>query len=323
MNRNWFVSGSTITLLSLLLTVHQGMAAEGVSPLQPGATTGAPAGALPPSGLYLVMDTDYEAGKLKNNQGHTAVTPAGQKIKASNFSSVVALTWVTDYQLLGARYAMAIAQPYKWARTKTSSDSGNSTTTSQGNINTSLTPMILSWGLQDNYFLATGLTVYIDNGDFSHTYDSSEERNIKSSKAIGNHYWTFEPSIAVTKMDGPWTYTLNNLMDFNTENKTTHYRSGMTYYLDASAIRKINQYSIGVIGNYTKQISDDKVKGKSISAVDGFSGEGNRSEHILAGALLGYDFGSFSLNSRILMSLRAKNDADISFFHIGINYPIR
>lgn len=305
------------------LFMPMSFAAEGISPLQPGATTGAPAGALPPPGLYLMMDADYEGGKLKNNEGNTATTPDGMQIKASNVSAVAALTWVTDKELFGARYAAAIAQPYKWASTKFTTDSGSSTVDSQGIVNTAITPAILSWDLKNGYFILTGFTVYADNGDFSSSYSTSAGRNVKSSDAIGNDYWTFEPSFAVTRMGEEWTLTMNNILDYNTTNHTTDYKSGMTYYLDASATRRINQFTVGLIGNYTKQITDDEVNGVSVAAVDGLSGEGNRAEHVLAGPLVGYDFGPFTLTGRVLVSLRAKNDADVSFFHMGISIPIR
>lgn len=296
------------------------MAAEGISPLQPGATTGSPAGALPPPGVYLMSDTNYEGGKLKNDAGDTAVTPAGQKITASNISSVLALTWVTDTQIWGARYAMAIAQPYKWAETKFTG--GTNSVSSSGLVNTAVTPVILSWDLGQGYFISTGLTVYLDDGDFSATYDSSAGRKVKNSRSIGNDYWTFEPHVAVTYMGDDWSLTLNNLVDFNTINHTTDYRSGMTYYLDATATKRIQKYTLGMVGNFTKQITDDEINGDSVPAVSGFYGKGNRAEHILAGPLLGYDFGAFTVTSRLLVSLRAKNDADVSFFHVAISMPI-
>lgn len=299
------------------------LAAEGVSPLQPGATTGTPAGALPPAGVYLMVDTAYEHGKLHDGSDKVAVTPAGQKITASNVSAVVALTWVTDKELLGGRYAMAIAQPYKWAGTKLTTDSGSTTTHSNGNINTALTPLILSWNLGGGYFAATSMTIYAKDGDFSSTYSSSANRYVKDSSAVGNNYWTFEPGFAISKMSDGWSYTLNNLLDFNTVNSKTDYRSGMTYYLDATASRRTGKFTYGMLANYTQQITDDKIKGESVPALDGMYSKGNRAEHVLVGPMLGYDFGPFSLTGRILYSVQAKNDADVSFFHTTFSIPLK
>lgn len=298
------------------------IAAEGISPLQPGATTGNAAGALPPPGLYLMTDVAYEKGKLKNERGETARTPTGQRIKASNVSSVAALVWVPGWEVLGARYAAAVAQPYKWARTRIGDEYGSNVVSSSGLVNTSITPAILSWDLGGGYHLGTGLTVYADNGKFRYAYDAPAGRHVKSSTAIGNDYWTLEPNLALTYLADGWNITVNNLLDINTTNKTTQYRSGMTYYLDMTVAKRINNYTLGFIGNYTKQITDDKIDGKKVSAVPGFYGEGNKAEHVLAGPLLAYDFGAFSINARMLFSLRAKNDADVSFFHLGFSMPL-
>ncbi|WP_192458208.1 SphA family protein [Musicola keenii] len=298
-------------------------AAEGISPLQPGATTGTAAGALPPPGVYLMADIADERGWVKNGRGDTAVTPGGQRIKAANVSAVMALSWVTDWQVLGARYAMAVAQPYKWARTKTYSADGDASIRSNGLVNTAITPVILSWSLGGGYFLGTGLTLYADNGMFRYTYDASAGRNVKSATTIGNDYWTIEPNVALTYLSNGWSVTFNNILDVNTENKTTHYQSGMTYYLDMTVAKKINNFTVGVVGNYTHQITDDEINGRTVDAVEGLYGRGNRAEHVLAGPLLAYDFGSFALSARVLRSLRAKNDADVSFIHVGFSMPIK
>ncbi|MCG8709192.1 transporter [Brenneria sp. 4F2] len=324
MNRIKFVPGHIVCAMGLCLAAMAGhaVAAEGISPLQPGATTGNAAGALPPPGLYLITDVAYEAGKLKNEQGKTARTPAGQRIKAANVSSVAALTWVPGWEVLGARYAAAIAQPYKWARTRVSDEAGSHVVSSSGMVNTAITPAILSWDLGGGYHLGTGLTLYADNGKFRYAYDASARRNVKSSTAIGNDYWTAEPSLALTYLTDGWNITVNNLLDVNTTNKTTKYRSGMTYYLDMTVAKHIDNVTLGLLGNYTKQITDDKINGKSVSAIPGFYGEGNKMEHVLAGPLLAYNFGGFSINARMLFSLRAKNDADVSFFHLGFSMPL-
>ncbi|WP_095834342.1 SphA family protein [Brenneria goodwinii] len=318
------ISRHMVRAMALYLSVTAGhaIAAEGISPLQPGATTGNAAGALPPPGWYLMADVASEGGKLKNEQGKTARTPTGQRIKASNVSSVVALTWVPGWEVLGASYAAAIAQPYKWARTRVSDENGSDVVRSSGMVNTAITPAILSWNLGGGYYLGTGLTLYADNGKFCYDYDASARRNVKASTAIGNDYWTVEPSLALTYLADGWNITVNNLLDVNTTNKTTDYRSGMTYYLDMTVAKSINNFTLGLIGNYTRQITDDKINGKTVPAVPGFYGEGNKMEHVLAGPLLAYDFGAFSINARMLFSLRAKNDADVSFLHLGFSMPL-
>ncbi|CAG9000042.1 MAG: hypothetical protein CENE_02031 [Candidatus Celerinatantimonas neptuna] len=298
------------------------LASEGVSPLQPGATTGNPAGALPPKGVYLSVDADYETGKIYNDEGRRAKTPTGKHIKATNVSSVAALTWVTGYKLLGARYAMGIAQPYKWAHTRTSDSTSKQTVNSHGMVNTAFIPVILSWQASPSVFIGTGLTIYANNGKFDSSYDSSAGRQVKDSTTIGNHYWTFEPNFAVTYLNHGWNITVNQILDFNTPNSTTEYRSGQIYYLDLTIAKTIRRMTWGVIANYTQQITNDEIKGKAVEAVPGFYGKGNKMVHQLIGPMVAYDFGRFSINSRFLFSVKAKNDANISFFHIGFSLPL-
>ena len=94
-----------LSLLAVLLlpfgTAH---AQEGVSPMQPGATTGSHTGALPPPGLYFGYDVDYEWGKLRNGSGDKA----GIDLETGNTSMVASLIWSTPYKVLGGNYAIPI-----------------------------------------------------------------------------------------------------------------------------------------------------------------------------------------------------------------------
>lgn len=298
-------------------------AAEGITPLQPGATTGNPAGLLPPEGLYLSVDLDYETGYVKNGANKTARTPGGTKIKAQNSSDVASLLWVPGWAVLGARYGMAIAQPYKFQRTTVSNGDGKSITTSDGMVNTSLIPLLLSWDLGEGFHLGSGLAVVLPNGKFDYAYDASAGRNVKSATTIGNHYWTFQPNIALTYLYEDWAFTMNNIIDINTTNHTTKYKSGNTYYLDLTANKRFGNFSAGVIGSYIQQLTNDKVNGQTVAAVDNFYSRGNKVQHLYLGPLLGYNFGSFSVSARVLLPLRTENDCNCSFFHLGVTVPIK
>ena len=312
----------SVFCISVLLFFGRVYAAEGINPLQPGATTGNTTGLLPPDGLYFSADADYETGYVKNGSGDTGIMPTGQKIKAKNSAEVASLLWVPGWEVLGARYGIAIAQPYKFQDTHFNG-AGGSTSASNGMVNTILTPVLLSWDLGGGFHLGTGLAVVLPDGKFDYSYDDASGRNVKQSATIGNHYWTFEPNIALTYLYDDWAFTANNIFDINTTNHTTDYKSGSTYYLDVTAARKIGNFTVGLIGNYIQQTSDDKINGQSVAAVDGFYSRGNRMQHISLGPLLGYNFGSFSITARALLPLHTENDCGCSFFHIGITVPIK
>ncbi|MDC7784349.1 transporter [Rhodoplanes sp. TEM] len=280
-------------------------AAEGISPLQPGATTGNPAGALPPPGLYFSWDTAYEFGKLKDDSGSDQTSP---KLKASNVSTVGVLLWVPGWKLFGADYGAMLAQPLKYAHTTVFDEA----TGASGMVNTSISPLNLSWNLGNGLFVGTGVAVIVPDATTDYTWTGTRWRT--TTKNIGNNYWTVEPNLAVTYMTGDWTLTLNNILDINSENTRTNYRTGNIYYLDATVARRIGKYTLGVIGNYTQQLEDDEIFG--VAQPD------TKIQHLKAGVMVGYDFGAFTVTARYLQALHTRNDVGVSFAHLTVGWKL-
>ncbi len=283
-------------------------AQEGVTPLQPGATTGNHAGALPPPGLYFSYDVDYEWGKL-----HSPYV----NIKASNVSMAAALLWSTPYKFLGANYALGIAQPYKIAHTTLNTPSGESKYSNHGLMSTTIMPLLLSWDLGNGFHLGTGTAFVFKNGKHATVCHNGSCANTPEN--LANRYYTVQPNLALSYFHNDWAFTMNNTFDFNTRNKKTDYRSGNTYYLDLTATKRINKWTVGLIGNWTKQFTDDKKGGR---VVQGLYSEGSRVEHVMFGPILGYDFGAFSLTARFLASVHSENDPKMRFFHLGVAIPL-
>lgn len=126
-----------LVVTSSLAVSYPLLAAEGLTPLQPGATTGTHTGALPPNGLYVSMTSTYETGVVRNGSGDTAKI-AGGKNKLSNVGLAMAATWVPGWEFLGARYAAMVVQPYKFIQVK---NTGQHTTDhTSGLLGTSITP---------------------------------------------------------------------------------------------------------------------------------------------------------------------------------------
>jgi hypothetical protein len=123
----------------------------------------------------------------------------------------------------------------------------------------------------------------------------------------------------VSYLNNGWNFSLNNTVDFNTKNDVTNYESGNTYYLDMTSTKKIGKITFGLIGNFLKQWEPDKVNGVTVSAVNGFSSAGNKSEVIAVGPLLAYDFGNVSLRLRYLQPIRSENQGNISFLRLDLS----
>lgn len=308
-----------------VMSVNDASALEKKSPMMPGASTGAAAGALPPEGLYLDTTITFESGKLKNGSGDTAVTPAGKTIKATNQDIAATLLYVPGWKILGANYAMAVTQPYQMANTDFGGEGNDGATTSnKGFFNTILTPGILSWNLGNGFFVGTGVNVYVKGtGHYNSAYSSGLGRNAVTGDSYANNYWTVEPSFAISYLADGWNLTMNNTLDFNSKNKDTGYQTGSIYYLDLTATKKIGQWEVGAIGNFVQQFENDEVNGETVEAVDGFYSRGNKAQHIAVGPMVAYDFGKATLKARYLQGLHAENDANISFFHVGLSVPLQ
>ncbi len=301
--------GCTLPVATVLFSMIQtAQAAEGVTPLQPGATTGNHAGALPPEGFYFGYDVNYEWGKLHS---------PNVNIKASNVSMVATLLWSTPYKFLGANYAAGIAQPYKIAHTTLNTPGGESKYSNHGWMSTTIMPVLLSWNLGEGFHLGAGTAFVFKNG--KHATVCVDGSCSNTPKNLANRYYTVQPNLALTYFKDDWAFTLNNTFDFNSKNKKTDYRSGNTYYLDLTATKRVNNWTVGLIANWTKQFTDDKKDGV---VVQGLHSEGSRVEHVMFGPIVGYDFGKFAVNMRYLHSVHSENDPKMRFLHLGVAIPL-
>ncbi|QTF09832.1 hypothetical protein HC231_19315 [Brenneria izadpanahii] len=317
---NRWVNAALLTAAALAAPAVYGV--ENVTPLQPGATTGSATGMLPPDGLYFSFGSSYETGSLRDENGDKAQTPGGS-VKLKVVSSVASLLWVPGWEVLGARYGLSVTQPYRTIRVKT--DNGKSATTDRydGLLNTTLTPVMLSWDLGGGLFMGFGAGISLKNGKFEYQYSEAAGRNVMLGNSTANNFYIFQPNLAFTYLRDDWAFTLNNIFNINTRNKTTEYQTGHLYYLDATAAKTMNNWTVGVIGNYTRQISSDEIKGQKIAGMPGFYAQGKRTEYAALGPMVGYNFGSFSVSGRLLVSLFAKNDVDMSMLHLGVTIPLK
>lgn len=291
-------------------------AAESISPLQPGATTGIPNAALPPPGLYFSFDTDYAWGTMRNNSGDVSHIPGDNNpdVRASNFEAVGALMWVPGVKLLGANYAAVIAQPLKFARTKITDPLAASEWSANGFVGTMVSPLNLSWNLGNGWFVGAGMAIVTPLGTKQTTWNAAQGKYVLGTGNIANNYWTFEPNFAVTWMKDGWMVSLNNVIDFNTKNNDTDYQTGPIYYLDATVAKRFDKWNLGVVGNFTQQLADDKQFGKTIA--------NSSMQHIKFGPMVSYDFEKFTVTAKYLGAVYTRNDVGVSFLHLGFSMKL-
>lgn len=298
---------------SALYTAH---AAEYYTPMQPGVSTGAPAGALPPPGLYGDVDTYFLTGRVKDGKGNDV-----PNVKLNGADITGQLLYVPGWHFLGASYAMRFTQPFNLNTIKTSGGPGANSITGYGMFNTVLTPEMLSWNLGGGNFVGEGFSVYLPNGDFRHT-TNAQGQQVESQDSIANNFWTFEPNVAYSYLGGGWNITLNNTFDFNTKDTTTNYQSGDIYYLDYTVAHSFGPVTFGLIGNYVQQFTADTQNGSKVPDTGGTGGYGNEYMHASIGPILAYNIGKATVTFRYLYGLAGENGGNPSFFHFGVSFPI-
>jgi hypothetical protein len=304
-----FMAIAAISTAALTAWAGQALALEGPTPYLPGATVGVPTGALPPPGFYANdLNTVLEGG-LKDNNGNDL------HANASVYLNVPSILWVPTYQpfqFLGASYAAALVQPYVQQNLDLSGI-GAGKSVSQGIFNTIVSPLNLSWNLNP-FFIKTGLGIYLKDG-FYQTNTLASGAKVTSSAAIANNFWTFEPDLALSWLQGGWDLTLHGVIDTNTKNTTTNYQSGDVFYLDFTAGKSIGKWTVGVGGNFSQQFTDDVARGASVN------GNGHRFQQVLLGPYAGYDFGPASVNAKVLQSVHAENGFSTSQYDLSVSFP--
>ncbi len=274
-------------------------AEEGITPYLPGATTGVPVGALPPPGLYGTEDSYVVYGGVKGNNGQTIA------VNVSNPSESLALLWSSPYHVLGAQYGAGLVQIGSYHQVD-ASGVGGAKTGDFGLFNTILEPLLLSWNVGHGVSVALGQSIYLPNGEFHY----SGLNRLQTSYA--NAFYTFEPSFAVSYLKQGWDLTINNIIDVNTKDGHTDYQSGAVYYLDFTAAKTIGQWTLGAIGNFTQQFTDDYHLGVRVAG-------GNRVEHLMFGPVLAYNFGPVTATVRYLNDVVTRNDIAIHEVHFSLS----
>ncbi len=246
------------------------------------------------------------SGNFKNSSGNDT----GVKFQGANISPI--LLYVTPWKVFGASYAVKLVQPF--SQNNISIPNGPKAV-DNGLFNTVVFPEILSWNLGKGNFVSEGFGMYLPDG----AYRGNSAGEFPTSYA--NNYMTFEPNLAYSYLANDWDITLNNVFNFNTTNREDNYHSGSVYYLDGTIAHRFGQFTLGVVGNYTLQFTDDTKNGVSVPAVPGENGVGNRWMHAMVGPMASWDLGKATVSVRYMQEVAGRNGAEPSFFHLAVIFP--
>jgi hypothetical protein len=264
----------------------QALAVENWVPYLDGSALGAADGALPPPGFYFqdlfvaAQIAGHDAGGHYNHSDITA------------FLNVSALVWVPNFQVLGGQYAVALIQPQDHIEL-------NGVGSRTGFFETIISPVNISWKLQNDLQVSTGLAVYIPDGTFSPT-------------TVGGlpsaNYWSLEPSLGISWLHNGWNASAKFVIDTAGKNNVTGYTSGAVFDTDFSLTKTVGKWTVGGGGYWRSQFTNDSSTVASVQA--GISADnGRRAEEFGLGAVVGYNFGPVIVDVFYEKALEWKNEA--------------
>ncbi len=181
--RNFLSKLCAALLLGAGALTGSAYAEEGPIPYLAGVNLGLPIAAGPPPGWYGSTTVYIKPMTLYNGSGKS--TPIDAGLNGASLS----LLYSPDVQILGGNYFAFVRQPVLF-NSQTSDFFGHSNTDRESGIfNTIVSPFNVSWMLvPGELFVSADMVVYLKDSTYSRT----------ASLNIGNNFWTFEPSAAVT-----------------------------------------------------------------------------------------------------------------------------
>ncbi|WP_199054743.1 transporter [Aquitalea sp. ASV15] len=299
----------TTALLTLAITgavLHEHAGAQELwDPHLRGINEGFAAGALPPEGVYGVLNNYWASFDVYDHNGQKT----GSKVDA--LIEVPIVLWSTGVKVLGADYAVALAQPFDYT---TLTGNGIPSNGRWGTFNTILVPGQLSWTLPNDWHVKAGLNVYLPDG-------SSSPNRLPQGTFVGaaNGFWTLQPTLAVSWLHDGWNLSADASWAYNFTNPDTHYKSGQQLAIDYTAAKTVGRWTFGLGAHQENQISDDSGSGAAACANKG----GCRASNYGIGPLLGYQFNEVSVMAIYNHGFKTRSDTGGDFLNLRLVFPFK
>jgi hypothetical protein len=296
-----------VVVAGIVLATARVSAEELWDPYLRGVNEGLAAGALPPSGVYGVLDNYWMSYALHDHDG---VKVAGTDLSA--LVEVPIVLWVPGIRILGADYAAAIAQPFDYT-----SSPGLSNTTGAGNwgtFNTILIPGQLSWTLGD-FHLKAGFEVYLPDAS-STMVDLLHGHLRNGGMPSGNGYAAVQPDLAVSWLTDGWNLSadLHLVIPVTADTATNYnYRSGDECAADYTAVKTIGHWTLGLGAHQENQLKADTLNGRPVTH--------SNASNLGAGPMLGYQFTEIGVIAEWNRNIRARNDVAGDF--VNVRFVVR
>ncbi len=304
-----------IALGGAMTLAGQASATELWDPHLPGSDEGLAAGALPPPGVYGVLNNYWVT--------YNVYGPNAKQISGTNLSALVEVPivlWATGVKVLGADYAVAIAQPFDYTSFGPTNNTGSG---NWGTYNTVIVPGQLAWTFGE-FHVKTGLSIYL--GDASSTYADLINGKLKSGLPSGNGYWTIQPDLALSWLHDGWNLSASLHFPVPVSSTSTgnyNYQSGAEFEADYTVTKTINKWTFGLGAYQVNQLNSDTCSG---TACPNYSPGGSTDAHKIAiryglGPIVGYQFGGINLQATLNESVYSRNDVGGLFFNVRAVVP--
>lgn len=307
---------------SSLMVAHAASAMELWDPATNAMSIGIPAGMLPPKGVYFVDDNMYATSNSYDNSGNKV---PGSKLYT--YINVPVLIWSPGVKVLGATYAVAIAQPFDFT-SAANAPHANSGGGNLGLYNTVINPVMLSWNLNP-LFVSTSVSVYLPT-ETNTKLQMLQGKFSNGGFPSGNSFWTIQPNLGLTYLfpDG-FSASVNMQLAFPMSStngmvpngqgglESYHYKSGPMLMNDYTIDKTINDHWSAGIGGWTwNQLSHDSTSGAASSG--GLNATYGVTEFV------GYQFeGGLKLQGLLSEGLGAKNDQGGGYnFNVRFSLPL-
>ncbi len=243
--------------LGLVLVSIAGQAMAGGGQNYPNGAESFMSGAVPPPGFYFIDYLYYySADTMKDDSGNDIAAFDDVSVLANVFRFL----WVSEKTILGANYGQHLFVPVIGVDLNFKAPVGPENTNSYDDTDIPYliySPFVLAWHLNEGklHVAASLVDLYIPTGQ--------DDGNMAS---VGKNFWTFEPVVAVTWMNGPWAVSGKFMYDFNTsqDKYPTVYGfevdrdPGQEFHVDYSVSYGISKaLRLGVSGYYYYQTTDD------------------------------------------------------------------
>jgi hypothetical protein len=224
-------------------------------------------GAFGPSGVYYRNDLFYY-------DANAGVRPLGGALAGSSHSQVLAdlskFIWLTDTEILGARYGALALLPMAHAHVSGGASGGGLGVFRDGDRNglgdITVSPMMLNWTVGNSH-ITFAPSVTAPTGQYDPDYLLN----------ISRHYWSLYLGGAYTWFDPQTGHEISFApgLLFNTENPTTNYQTGTAVYADWLVGQHFSEsFALGVTGYYFQQLQGDSASLPLGIDVSNFKGMG-------------------------------------------------